>query len=126
MSQRRGGIIQIIADGQMLDAKGHFTCNLGGLKRTAILGSNGQVHGFKEETIVPFLEGTITDRGTLQATSLSLAALAASDDITVTLKLANGKVVVLGNAWFAGEPEVNTEEGEIKVRWEGKVAKEVS
>jgi len=118
--QRRAGTLYLKAQGVTLDAKGEFEYSLGGVKRTAIMGANGVVHGFKEETIVPYVEGAITDRG-----SLDLAALAAQTDITVTLELANGKVVALNSAWWAAETVVNTSEAEIKVRWEGKSAKEV-
>jgi len=41
-------------------------------------------------------------------------------NVTVTLKLANDKVIILRNAWFAGEGTVTTEEGEIAVRWESE------
>jgi len=42
----------------------------------------------------------------------------------VTLQVANGKTIVLRNAWFAGEGTVQTEEGNIAVRFEGLSATE--
>jgi hypothetical protein len=120
MSQRRGGIIQLKTNGELKNAKGAFTYNLGRPKRDPVTGADG-VHGYKETPQVPFIEGAITDDP-----NLDLDALLNFKDGTVTLELANGKVVVLRDAWFAGEGTGNTEEGEIPVRYEGLGAEEVS
>lgn len=120
MTQRKGGIIQVSMDGVSFDAKGNFTYNLGRPKREAIVGAD-TVHGYKETPQVAFIEGEITDRGTFD-----LAAMVTSEGKTVTLELANGKVFVLRDAWFAGEGTGNTEEGNIGVRFEGKQGEEVS
>jgi hypothetical protein len=77
------------------------------------------VHGYKEVPQVPFIEGKITD-----SSDLDLAELCDVVDATVTLELANGKVIVLRDAWYAGEGTVDTDEGEIGVRFEGKSADE--
>lgn len=47
------------------------------------------------------------------------------DNATVTLELANGKMIVLRNAWFASEGTVQTEEGTIALRFEGISAEEI-
>lgn len=117
--QRRGGILFLKVGGERQDAKGNFTYNLGQPKRDGIVGADG-VHGYKEMPQVPFIEGEITDRQTLD-----LAALLNVVDTTVTLELANGKVIVLRQAWYAGEGTGNTEEGNIGVRFEGLSAEEV-
>jgi hypothetical protein len=116
--QRRAGLLQLKVNGEIHDAKGAFTYNLGRPKRDAIIGSDG-VHGFKETPQVCYIEGAITDRGTLD-----LTALVTGKDLTVTLDLGNDKTVVLRGAWWAGEGTVNTEEAEIAVRWEGAGAEE--
>lgn len=118
--QRRAGIIQLQTNGEIQDAKGSFSYNLGTPKREAIVGQD-RVHGYKEMPQVAFIEGTITDRGTLD-----LRLLATARDLTVTLTLANGKIVSLGEAWFAGDGTGTTEEAEIEVRWEGSSAEEIS
>jgi hypothetical protein len=69
----------------------------------------------------PFIEGKITDRGTLD-----LQKLVSIEDATVTLELANGKSILLREAWFAGEGNVSTEEGEIDVRFVGRSAEELT
>lgn len=120
MSQRRAGLIQLQVNGESQDAKGSFNYNLGRPKREAIIGADA-VHGFRETPQVAFIEGEITDRGTLD-----LAKLVTTEDATVTLTLANGKVVVLREAWWAGEGTVATEEANIAVRFEGAGAEEIS
>lgn len=118
-NQRRAGLIQVQLNGEVLDAKGNFTYNLGRPMREAIIGSDG-VHGFKETPQVAFVEGEITDR-----TDLDLAALVETEDATVTLTLGNTKVIVLRDAYFAGEGTGNTEEANIAVRFEGANAEEI-
>lgn len=120
MSQRRAGIIQLQVDGEVYDAKGNFTYNLGRPMREAIVGMD-TTHGFLERPQVAFIEGEITDRG-----DLDLAALISIDDATVTLSLNNGKTISLRSAWFAGEGTGNTEEGNFPVRFEGIGAEEVT
>lgn len=119
-NQRVAGLIQVKANGEIYDAKGNFSYNLGLPLREAIIGSDG-IHGFKETPQVAFVEGAITDRGTLD-----LRALASGRDLTVSLALGNGKMVVLSDAWFAGEGTGSSEEAEVAVRWEGANAEEVS
>lgn len=118
-TQRRAGIISLAINGINHDAKGSFAYNLGKVLRESIVGADG-VHGYKETPQVAYIEGEITDRG-----DLDLAALLDTTDASVTLALANGKVIILRNAWFAGEGTANTEEANIEVRFEGKGADEV-
>lgn len=117
--QRRGGTIALQVGGEVQDAKGSFTYQLGTAKREAVVGSD-RVHGYTEKPQVPYIEGVITDRGNLDA-----KALFNGKDLTVTLKLANGKTVSLGEAWYAGDAKGTTEEGELEVRWEGITCEEV-
>jgi hypothetical protein len=120
VSQRRGGLDALHIDGILQDARGNFTYGLGKPMRESIVGAE-RVHGYSQKPTVAFIEGEITDRG-----DLDLAAMQAVDGIPVTLTLGNGKVVILSQAWFAGEGVGNTEEGNIAVRFEGKFAEEVS
>jgi len=120
MAARVGGLIELKVDGSIYSAKGNFTYNLGRPRREAVIGADA-VHGFKEMPQVAFVEGEITD-----GAGLSLEALAAVHDATVYLRLANGKIVVLRNAWFAAEGTGNTEEGNIGVRFEGLSGEEIA
>lgn len=108
-----GGIIQFKANGQIYRVKGDFTFNPGAPKREAVIGSDG-VHGFKETPQVPFIEGKVTD-----TPDTDTVALFALKDATAYLDLANGKAFVLRNAWYAGDGNHTTEEGEVDLRFEG-------
>lgn len=119
MSQRRAGIIQIKVQGEIYDAKGNFSYNLGREKRESIVGAD-RIHGYKAMPQVAFIEGEITDRGTLD-----LDRLVMGENLTITLELANDKVILLREAFFASEGTANTEEANIAVRWEGASAEEV-
>ena len=116
---RIGGIISLKINGDMYFAKGNFTYNLGKPKKEGVVGSD-RVHGYTEKPQVPFIEGEITDRN-----ELNLEDLVTLDDATVTLELANGKVIMLREGWYAGEGTGNTEEGNIALRIEGMSAEEV-
>lgn len=114
-NNRRAGTIYVRVDGERIEAKGSFSYSLGLPKRDAIIGSDG-VHGFSETAQVAFIEGATTNHRDLDLEKLFL-----QDGVTVTLEEANGKVVSLSDAWFAGEGTVATEEGEIAVRWESSL-----
>jgi hypothetical protein len=122
MANRKGGIIELKVNGTILQAKGAFDYSLGKPTREAVLGHD-EVHGFKELPVVPFIAGQITDD-----TALSLDALAAFENETVTLRLNNGKVIALRNAWCTNPDGLgaNTEEGAINIRFEGLKAEEIS
>jgi hypothetical protein len=119
MSNRRAGVLFLKKDGEIFDAKGNFTYNAGAPKRDAIVGPD-KVHGYKEMPQVPFIEGEITD-----SSSLNLKQFLNTTDSTITLELANGKVFVLRNAWYAGEGNVQTEEANVQVRFEGLESDEI-
>jgi hypothetical protein len=118
-SLRRGGTIQVQVNGVLQEAKGNFTYGLGTPKRESIVGADG-VHGYKETPQPAFVEGDLTDRA-----SLDLRALLTTDGATVTLALANGKVIVLRDAYQVGEGVGNTDEGNFTVRFEAKSGEEV-
>lgn len=113
MANRRiGGIIFVAVNGVRIKAKGSWTYNLGVPKRDGVVGSD-EVHGFKEMPQLPYIEGAATDTD-----EQDLEALFQTRDATVTLELANGKVCVWEDAYYAGEGNVTTEEGEIAMRFE--------
>ena len=120
MANRRvGGIIFFKVDSALYQAKGEFTYNIGVNKREAIVGADG-IHGFKEEPQVPMIEGAITD-----SDELNLETLLNIRDATATLELANGKVIVIREAFFAGDGNVTSSEGEIEIRFEGIRGEEI-
>lgn len=118
-NKRLAGIIYLKIGGVQYPAKGAFTYNLGQPKRDAIVGAD-TVHGYGEVPQVPFIEGEITDMP-----DASLKDLLNKVDETVTLELANGKVIALQEAWFAGEGTVSTEAANVGVRFEGTRCDEI-
>ena len=119
MSERVGGIITLKTDGRVYNAKGNFTYDTGEPMREAVVGHD-RVHGFKELPKVAFIEGEITD-----TKKLDTQELANLTNVTVSLKLANGKIVVLRQAWYANALEGNTEEGNLSVRFESDKGEEI-
>ena len=113
------GIIEFKVNGVIENAKGSFKYNLGKLKSEMIVGAD-RVHGHKSMPQVPYIEGEITDRG-----ALDVEAFVAINNATVTLSLANGKVIVLKEAVYASDGDIETEEANIQVRFEGMGAEEV-
>lgn len=120
MANRRvGGLLFLKVNGELFQAKGEFTHNINPTKRESVVGQDG-THGFKEEPKAVFIEGSITD-----SDELDLEGFYAIRDATVTLEQANGKVVQLREAFYAGDGDVTTSEGEIQVRFEGITGREI-
>jgi Phage tail tube protein len=117
-NNRRSGTLFVKVNGQQYDAKGNFTYNPGQPKREEIVGPDG-THGYKETPQAAFIEGEITDSGTLD-----LIAFVNIVDATITLELANGKVFTLRDAWYSADGDVGTEEANIQVRFVGMSADE--
>lgn len=119
MSQRRGGMIEVKVGSVMQEAAGAFDFGLGNGVREALVGS-ARVAGYIEKPQPAYIDGEVFD-----TPDLDLKALMSVDGETVTLTLANGKVVILRDAWFAGDGKGETAEGKIKVRFESKTPAEV-
>ena len=121
MSQQRiGGIVYIRVNGELLQAKGAFSYNLGAPKREALMSTTG-VAGFMEKPQVPYIEGEI-----YHTANLDLPALQRIVDATITCELANGQTVVLKEGWYAADGTGNSEEGGVEARFEGTSAELIS
>ena len=119
MSNRIAGTLYFKADGVNYLAKGSFNVKVTPSQREGIAGLDG-VHGHKETPQVPYIEGTFsTEPG------FSVDDLHGRDDATVTVELANNTAFVLRNAWFAGDGEINADEGEITGRFEGMSGEQI-
>jgi hypothetical protein len=116
---RRGGVIQLQINGVVFDCEGSFSYGLGNPKREAKVGHD-RVHGYTELPQAPYIEGSIRDSG-----DLSMSDLQNLTESTVTLKLANGKTIMLREAWYAAEGKGETEDGKMEVRFEGMGAEEI-
>lgn len=119
MNRRVGGILFFKVDGELFQAKGEFTYNINPVKRESVVGQDG-IHGFKEVPKIVFCEGSITD-----SDELDLEDFQAIRDATVTLELANGKVIQFRDAFYAADGDVTSSEGEIQVRFEAISGREI-
>lgn len=119
MPNRVSGLLEVAVNGKLVQTKGSWTYNAGARKREAIVGAD-RVHGYKELPQVPFIEGEITD-----ASDFDLVEFLNLDDATIHLSLANGKSFTLRDAWYAGDGNVQTEEANIQVRFEGLSGEEI-
>ncbi len=112
-NQVRAGRIFLLLDGVQYDAKGSFKVKIGGTKRSPIDGGPNGWQGASESIDNSKIEGSITDRGDLALKDLQ------SYEGTVTVELANGKRYVQAGGVQTGEIELDTQEGEIGVVFEG-------
>lgn len=112
MAKRVGGIITLKVDGSRYSAKGDFTYGLGTPKREPVIGT-GDIAGYKETPQVAFVEGAITD-----SPDIKTVDIANITNATIVLELANGKSIVLREAYFAGDAQGTTGEGEFAIRFE--------
>lgn len=109
-----GGIVILTADGLVLNAKGSWTWNLGQAMRESVIGAD-RIHGRKEIPQVGKLEGIIS-----YTEDLTLKVLLNLIDATITMVLGNGHTFILRDAFFAGEGDGTTEDGEIAVIFNGE------
>jgi len=113
MAQRIAGTAFMKVDGSIYPLRGNFTVSPSSLERAGISGQDF-VHGFSEMPRVPFIEGDVST-----VPDLSIDDVEAVINSTVTAELANGKVYVLREAWCRSALELNTREGQFRVRFEG-------
>ena len=111
-SRKFGGIIELQVNGVQYLCKGSFTAQLGNPKREDVIGSSPDGSGFKETNQLASIEGEITDQPTF-----SISVLQRLTGQTVIMRMANGKSIVLDDAWFSGDGTVQTEEGNIAVKF---------
>lgn len=112
-AQLIAGTLFFKIDGQQFQARGAFKVQPNLFSKTGLAGQDG-IHGYKEEPIIPYIEGEISDAG-----GLSLRQLQSVTDSTITCELRSGKGYVLQNAWYSGETVLDTVEGKVPVKFEG-------
>lgn len=120
MAGRVGGLISVEANGTTLRAKGNWTIFGLADKREGVYGAD-TFHGYKEMPQARGVEGTITD-----SADLNLTEFFNITNGTVRVQLANGKSYSVFEAFYVGDAGLETEEGEVKVRFEGARVEEVA
>ncbi len=118
MGKKIAGVCYLKVDSTQYALRGSLTVSPDDVEREGIAGMDGP-HGFKETPRVPSISADISDTD-----GLSMSALLAITDATVTAELANGKVYVLRNAWTKGGHELDAGEGQISVTFEGMKCEE--
>src|SRR5262245_22086588 len=106
-------------DGDMYPLKGNLTVSGSPMERTGIAGQDF-VHGYQELPRVPYIEGDVST-----TEEVSVEFIESLTNVTVTADLINGKTYVLTNAWTKGPIEINTHDGQFRVRFEGVSCDEV-
>ena len=117
-SSNVGGAITIKVDGEEYEGKGSFTFYSGYPKNEIVMG-NKQVAGKKVMPTEPGIDGKITD------INLDLKKLYTLEGATVTGELSNGRRFIYRNAWYAGDPQLETEEGEVDFKIRSKKRAEI-
>lgn len=115
MPQPVGGRVFIKVNGEQLAVRANVTSNIGQTVNRETVTGVDSVHGFMESPIAPYLQADLTERP-----AFSLADLNGVSEATVTAELADGRTLILRDAWQVGELERNANEGSISsVRFEG-------
>ncbi len=114
------GIIDVAYNGKLLPIKGKWKYNLGFPVNKSIMGHNGKRQGITSTPQVAYIEGPITDDS-----ELKLKEILTIRNATITLKKLNGKTIVFRKADYCGDGEVETEEGEVSVRFEANSGEEM-
>lgn len=111
---RLAGTAYVTVDGVPQQLIGSLEYSSATVTRETESGQDG-VHGFSEKPKPSYIAGTFRDNG-----KVSLEQINAMDNVTVDVRLNNGKRVIGRNMWTVGELTSKTEKGEIEIRWEGK------
>ena len=107
-------------DGNQYALRGNFTVSPSPVERTMIAGQDS-VHGYQELPRVPYIEGDLST-----VPGLTAASIVAQTDVTVVAQLANGMQYSLAGGTCKAGLEINTRDGQMRVRWEGINCNEVS
>lgn len=120
MATKFAGTAFVSVNGQQYALRGNLTVSPSPVERTMMAGQDG-VHGFQELPRVPYIEG---DFSTLP--DFSIEQLLGQTDVTVIAQCANQFEYVLHNAVVKGGFELNTRDGQTRVRWEGLNCEEIA
>jgi len=113
MANRIAGIAFMKVNGQQYPLRGNFTVSPSQFERAGIAGQD-YVHGYSELPRVPWIEGDVS-----LVPEFSIEQLDVITNATVTAELANGHNYVLREAWCKSALELNTHDGQVRVRFEG-------
>lgn len=114
------GSLYLKIDGEQYDLRGDIKISPVNVQREGIVGLDGP-HGFKETPVLPYIEAMITD-----GAGLSLQDLMALTNSTVTAELKNGKTYILREGFTTTAIELDGDEGQFSLRFEGPQMEELT
>jgi hypothetical protein len=110
----RGGLKRVSINGETMDvASDGVTYCFGGIQTTEIVGAD-RYHGVAGKPVAAFVQFTITD-----SNSQDVLDLLDKEDVTITVSLLNGKILVLTNAINTSDRTGESGEGKIGLRFVG-------
>lgn len=119
MAIRVAGFATLYAKGKQVAVRGNFTISPSTFERTMLAGQD-YVHGYQELPRVPYIEADLTTMP-----GFRLDELDTHTDVSVTAQPANKMQYVLHGAVTKGGYEINTRDGQVRVRWEGLSCEEI-
>ncbi|MBD3728764.1 MAG: phage tail tube protein [Sphingomonadales bacterium] len=112
------GQVKIKVDGQLYPTSGEATMEIGGPMRENVPGDY-EAGAFKETTAPAKCEVSLLYKG-----GVSLAAIRAIEDATITLETDNGQTWIMRNAYCSEAPSFG-QDGKAKCVFEGPPAEEM-
>ncbi len=115
MGQNRiAGTCYIKVDGEQLELSGGVEIPMAATKKERKSSSTGVV-GYAETVQEPYIKGTF-----YVPSDFPREKLEQSDNMTITVELANGKVYTQSESWVEGEMVMKSEEGTVDIEFSGK------
>lgn len=118
MADRIAGVAYLKVNGGQLPLRGNFVVSPSAVERTMIAGQD-YIHGYQELPRVPYIEGDIST-----TPGVNFEDIEAEVNVTVTAELNNGHTYVLKEATCKSNIDINTRDGQARVRWEGTSCEE--
>ena len=110
---RVAGTAYLTVDGLAYALAGDMEYSPSTVSRESLPGQDG-IHGYKEMPQAGHISATIRDMG-----GMSVQALNNMTNNTITVKLANGKLIVGRNMWAVETQTSKVSDGTVEVKWEG-------
>jgi Phage tail tube protein len=119
MTDRIAGVGSLTVDGVQIATRANLTVSPDPVEREMLAGQD-RVHGYREMPRVPYIE---TD-SSLQV-DFPIESLILMINVTVIADLADGRIFVLREGVYKAPTEINTHDGQFKIRFEGVSCEEI-
>jgi hypothetical protein len=115
------GIGTLTVDGVQMALRANMTVSPDMVVREGIAGQD-RIHGYRELPRVPYIEAELSLQQFQNVTDLAINIVG---DSTVVALMADGRTYQLNGAWYKGETEIQSQEGQYRVRFEGLTCFEI-